>query len=240
MSDDNRNASVWMAIGPWRAPAENVQSKIEQDLATVGLEPRDEWDDDHDQVTCLLVRQKFDDLWLKLRPAAVNPEMVIRTLAHDLPNSLNVYTVVARSGSSGFETNPEAYDIEADAVRLTTDGQRRSADFPGTAAPEEVPALEREALAAFFVDRAINDGQEGEIEEVAKFFMQSTGQDDDLEPRLADIVADVRRAAGYKLEEMAGQTLIKLELPDGTDRMSAITDDEIETIIERTGVEPSE
>lgn len=244
MSDDEETPDfgIWMTIGPWIAPPDEARRQIERGFESVGLEPLEEplEDDDLEQVTCRLVHNRLEDLWLSLEPKAIHPDLVMQALTESAEDDLTFHIVRTFDGTSGFETSTRAYDLEAQTVKAGPDGEREILDFAGSVNPDAIPKLDRVALAKLLVERAINDGDVESLEQVDEFFVQSYGQDDDLETRVADIAADVRHSAGYSIEEMAGQQCIRIELPDGTSRMSAISDDEIETIVERTTIQPSE
>jgi hypothetical protein len=244
VSDDEETPDfgIWMTVGPWIAPPDEARRQIERGFESVGLEPLEEPldDDDLEQVTCRLVHNRFEDLWLSLEPKAIHPDLVMQALTESAEDDLTFHIVRTFDGTSGFETSTRAYDLEAQTVKAGPDGEREVLDFAGSVNPDSIPKLDRVALAKLLVERAINEGNVEDLEQVDEFFVQSYGQDDDLDTRVADIAADVRHSAGFTIEEMAGQQCIRIELPDGTSRMSAISDEEIETITERTTVEPGE
>ena len=65
-------------------------------------------------------------------------------------------------------------------------------------------------------------------------------QDDGvLDARLRSLVADVRAAGAYSVVEMAGQRMVRFVLPDGSRRMSAVSDHELAELLRVTGRDPS-
>ena len=50
--------------------------------------------------------------------------------------------------------------------------------------------------------------------------------------RLASLAADIRRAGDFSVVEVGGQQMVRVEMPDGGRRMSAVSDEELEQLRE--------
>lgn len=71
-----------------------------------------------------------------------------------------------------------------------------------------------------------------EVEE----FIEEEEEEPAISPRLQAIIDDVGRANAVSLTDLYGKTALKMELPDGTNRMSVVSDDDLAVIRQETGV----
>lgn len=60
-----------------------------------------------------------------------------------------------------------------------------------------------------------------------------------LPPRLAELAARISEAGKFSVQQMSGQTMLRLQLPDGSRRFSRVSDEELEQLRAATGIDPS-
>ncbi len=61
----------------------------------------------------------------------------------------------------------------------------------------------------------------------------------ELPPRLAELVTLIQEAGAWSTQEVGGQKMVRLTLPDGSRRFSRVDADELAQIREVTGIEPT-
>jgi hypothetical protein len=60
-----------------------------------------------------------------------------------------------------------------------------------------------------------------------------------LPPRLAELAARIGEAGKFSVQQVSGQTMVRLSLPDGSRRMSRVSAEELEQLRAATGIDPS-
>jgi hypothetical protein len=60
-----------------------------------------------------------------------------------------------------------------------------------------------------------------------------------LPPRMAELATLIEESGRWGVQQVAGQTMVKLELPDGSRRLSRVNADELAQLRAATGIEPS-
>jgi hypothetical protein len=59
-----------------------------------------------------------------------------------------------------------------------------------------------------------------------------------LPPRLAELAKLIQEAGTFGIQQVSGQTMVRLQLPDGSRRLSRVTAEELDQLKQATGVEP--
>jgi hypothetical protein len=60
-----------------------------------------------------------------------------------------------------------------------------------------------------------------------------------LPPRLAELATLIQEAGGFTIQEVGGQKMVRLQLPDGSRRFSRVSPEELEQLREATGIDPA-
>lgn len=60
-----------------------------------------------------------------------------------------------------------------------------------------------------------------------------------LPPRLAELASRIGEAGSYTVQQVSGQTMVRLQLPDGSRRFSRVTPEELDQLRAATGIDPS-
>lgn len=60
-----------------------------------------------------------------------------------------------------------------------------------------------------------------------------------LPPRLAELATLIQEAGKWSVQQVGGQTMVRLQLPDGSRRFSRVSDEELEQLKETTEIDPT-
>lgn len=60
-----------------------------------------------------------------------------------------------------------------------------------------------------------------------------------LPPRLAELATLIQEAGTWSVQQVSGQTMVRLQLPDGSRRFSRVSDEELAQLKETTGIDPT-
>ncbi len=60
-----------------------------------------------------------------------------------------------------------------------------------------------------------------------------------LPPRLAELATLIQEAGAWTVQQVSGQTMVRLQLPDGSRRFSRVDDAELAQLRETTGIDPT-
>lgn len=59
-----------------------------------------------------------------------------------------------------------------------------------------------------------------------------------LPPRLAELATLINDSGGFSVQQVSGQTMVRLTLPDGSRRFSRVTPEELDQLRSTTGIDP--
>ncbi len=60
-----------------------------------------------------------------------------------------------------------------------------------------------------------------------------------LPPRLAELATLIQEAGKWSVQQVSGQTMVRLQLPDGSRRFSRVSEEELEQLRETTEIDPT-
>lgn len=60
-----------------------------------------------------------------------------------------------------------------------------------------------------------------------------------LPPRMAELATLIQESGSWTVQEVGGQTMVRLQLPDGSRRFSRVTPEELAQLREATGIDPT-
>ncbi|MFB6375728.1 MAG: hypothetical protein ABEN55_22055, partial [Bradymonadaceae bacterium] len=124
--------------------------------------------------------------------------------------------------------------------RITSSGQRTELEL----ATEETDEPRRTYRADYFevawhtLDDLVAGVAGRPVGDKHQFALSRPPRDADLDSRLATLVEEIARADRCAIEKMAGRRMIRIEFPDGSRRISKVSDDDLAVIEKRTEFDP--
>ena len=227
--------SLYYAAGAWRGETGPVRDGLVEAMDDRGWEVSSEnFDSEEAYLRSEIVPHADGTCWLYLNRCENPQESLLRALAAERDEPLTVFEVViddtAGEGDRGRATSATAFQI-------TPEGDRRESD--GLFDIEKLvsePVSDHYYKPHLAVKAAV---REVAGEEDGRAWRGGFRRDNTYSERLLDLISDVSRAEAYSLEEMHGQRMVRCELPDGSKRMSAVNDEELEALTREVG-EPAE
>ncbi len=200
-------------------------------------EPPDSYDWEGDYLRGTIVDYGDHGRWIFLEELESPRLKLAKKFAQSLSEPLRVYQVVVTERYSKGEAN---FDIDRRALQISPSGEVRDLDvydFPEDAEGHgDLYETARAVLGGMVHEESHSPVARPET---LMMYKPEVEEESALDPRLRELADDLLQAGSCEIVEMAGQQMLRFELPDGTRQMSRVTPEELETLVEVTGVSPS-
>jgi hypothetical protein len=200
-------------------------------------EPPDSYDWEGDYLRGTIVDYGDHGRWIFLEELESPRLKLAKKFAQSLSEPVRVYQVQVTERYSKGEAN---YSIDRRALEITPDGDLRDLDVHEDPGDDEGYGDLYETAGAV-LGRMVHEEIHSPVApaQMLAMYLPEVEDEDALDPRIRELADDLLQAGTYELVEMSGQQMLRFELPDGTRQMSRVTPEELETLVEVTGVSPS-
>jgi hypothetical protein len=243
--DDGISTIHGMAMGAADLAPRQLQKAFDTVVRTRGGRPEAEAEGMLDGIWVEAAMHTFEvhGAWVTMETQHELPMSLARELAAKVGKSITVHTLVARE---------EVVDVKGSEDEWGYRNQYRSLEV----APDGVVSALEPPIDADYA--AVNHG---DFEETANAILWAMVTEQDaysplgepryvayvlppprtsgLPPRMAELATLIHESGAWTVQNVAGQTMVRLQLPDGSRRFSRVTDEELAQLREATGIEPS-
>lgn len=226
--------TFYYAAGGWGGGVEELRNSVLEELRERGWEGSPEvFDPDGQYLRTEVLEHDDGSCWLYLHRSSSSQESLLRALASRRDEPLTIFEVIIdEEAAKNGRDHGEA--LEGTSMRITPEGARREpsdlVDVGELVMQSGSDFHEKPHLAARSAVEEIAGPSGSAGTWRAEFY-----RDDEHSERLRDLISDMQRADEYSLDELHGQQMVRFELPDGTRRMSAVTDDELDVLSAEVG-----
>lgn len=206
-------------------------------LADEGWEiPPESYDWEGEYIRGSIVDYGDHGCWVFLEELEKPRPKLARGFAATLDAPLDLRQVEVTEKYAGGEAS---YDIKRRAQKFEADGESSELDVHDDPRDDDGYGDLYETAGAV-LGRMVHEDSWSPVgpAKPLQMYRPEPQDEDGLDPRLAEIADNLRSAGSCELIEMSGQQMLRFELPDGTRQMSRVTDEELQTLVETTGVEP--
>lgn len=174
--------------------------------------------------------------WVLMQTRQVLPISLAHELAARVNKNIVAHVVAVIEGADG-----ESWTTEQRSIEVTPEGavmeRTLSTDSPQTSAAHDSPEQAAEALLWTMLTDHDTYAPAGEPKQLA--YILPSARTSNLPPRLAELATLIQESGKFSVQDVGGQTMLRLTLPDGSRRFSRVTSEELAQLRETTGIEPS-
>jgi hypothetical protein len=238
-----------LALGTPQAPAQELAAALDAVLRAMGAEAEAGLEEEPEEaifIDCSIVRfSPAHGAWVLLESEAELRLGIARDVAKRLKKTLTVHEVHLTEEvieSDDKDSDEFGYRNHYRTLRVDGDGAMSEVEAPidphyATVAHGDFYETASAILWAMVTEQQSHNPRAEPVR--LTYLAPPEEEDDELPPRLAELAKQIREAGSYSLAQVAGQTMVRVALPDGSRRMSRVTPEELETLKAATGMTPT-
>lgn len=234
-----------LVLGAPDVAPRQLQKAFDTVVRTRGGKPKEEADGPSDGiwVEARLYTFEVHGAWVAME---TEHELPI-SLAHELAAKVNkaitahVLTVYEEVVENAADEDAWGYRNEYRTIEVSPDGtmlERDSSVDPAFAAVAHGDVQET-AHAILWMMLTEQDTYAPQSEPRQLAYILPSPRTSNLPPRLAELATLIEESGKFSVQQVGGQTMLRLTLPDGSRRFSRVTPEELDQLRETTGIEPS-
>ncbi len=244
--DDNAKATLYgLALGAPDVAPRQLQKAFDTVVRTRGGKPEEESDGPSDGIWVEARMHTFEvhGAWIAMETEHELPLSLARELAQKVNKTITAHMLQVREEVVENKTNEDewGYRNQYRSVDVRPDGtmsDREPTVDPDYAAVSHGDFHETtHAILWMMVTEQEAYSPIGEPRYLA--YVLPSPRTSGLPPRLAELATLIHDSGQFSVQEVGGQTMLRLTLPDGSRRFSRVTAEELAQLRETTGIEPT-
>lgn len=242
--DDGTSTIHGMAMGAADLAPRQLQKAFDTVVRTRGGRPEAEAEGMLDGIWVEAALHSFEvhGAWVTMETQQPLPLSLARELASKVGKAITVHTLTVREEVVDVKGSEDqwGYRNQYRSLEVKPDGAVRDLESPidPDYAAVNHGDFEETANAILWAMVTEQDSYSaiGEPRYVA--YVLPPPRTSGLPPRMAELATLIQESGSWSVQSVGGQTMVRLQLPDGSRRFSRVTDEELAQLREATGIEP--
>lgn len=246
LDDENGTSTIYgMAMGAADLAPRQLQKAFDTVVRTRGGRPEAEAEGLLDGIWVEAALHTFEvhGAWVTMETAQELPISLARELAGKVGKAITVHTLVIREQVVEPKRGSEdewGFRNQYRSLEVQPDGAVRELEPPIDADYAAVNHGDFEETANAILWAMVTEQEAysplGEPRYVA--YVLPPPRTSGLPPRMAELATLIEESGAWAVQNVGGQTMVRVQLPDGSRRFSRVSADELEQLREATGIDP--